>query len=159
MDRFLMHVRITYPSDADEVKVLRLVRGEEGGSSTAQEAKIAQAEIFRARQEIRAVRMIEAVEAYIVALIAATRRPAGFGDQLKDWIGIGASPRGTLALDRTSRAYAWLKGRDFVAPEDIQAVAHDCLRHRVSLTYEAGADGKSSDDVIDELIRQVAVAV
>ena len=158
MDRFLMHVRITYPTDADEVKVLRLVRGEEGGAA-APEAKIAQADIFAARQEIRAVKMVAAVESYIVALVAATRRPAEFGDKLKGWIAIGASPRGTLALDRTSRAYAWLQGRDYVTPEDVQAVAHDCLRHRVSLTYEAGADGKHADDVIDELIRQVAVAV
>lgn len=158
MDRFLMHVRIVYPSDADEVKVLRLVRGEEGGSGEPP-ARIAQAEVFAARKEIRAVTMVEAVENYIVALIAATRRPSDFGDKLKGWIAIGASPRGTLALDRTSRAYAWLQGRDYVTPADVQAVAHDCLRHRVALTYEAGADGKHADDVIDELIRQVAVAV
>lgn len=158
MDRFLMHVRIVYPSDADEVKVLRLVRGEEGGSGEPP-ARIAQAEVFAARKEIRAVTMVEAVENYIVALIAATRRPSDFGDRLKGWIAIGASPRGTLALDRTSRAYAWLQGRDYVTPADVQAVAHDCLRHRVALTYEAGADGKHADDVIDELIRQVAVAV
>ncbi|UDQ87848.1 MoxR family ATPase [Xanthobacter autotrophicus] len=158
MDRFLMHVRIVYPSDADEVKVLRLVRGEEGGSGEPP-ARIAQAEVFAARKEIRAVTMVEAVENYIVALIAATRRPSDFGDKLKGWIAFGASPRGTLALDRTSRAYAWLQGRDYVTPADVQAVAHDCLRHRVALTYEAGADGKHADDVIDELIRQVAVAV
>jgi len=94
-----------------------------------------------------------------VALVAATRRPAEFGDKLKEWVNIGASPRGTLALDRTSRAFAWLQGRDHVVPEDVQQVAHDCLRHRVSLTYQATADGKRPDDVIDELIRQVAVAV
>jgi MoxR-like ATPase len=159
MDRFLMHVRISYPSDANEVKVLRLVRSEEAGTATTAPDKIAQSEIFSARNDIHAVRMAEAVETYIVALIAATRRPGEFDDKLKDWIAIGASPRGTLALDRTSRAYAWLKGRDFVTPEDVQAVAHDCLRHRVSLTYEASADGKTADDVIDEVIRQVAVAV
>ncbi|MGE0381530.1 MAG: AAA family ATPase [Hyphomicrobium sp.] len=159
MDRFLMHVRITHPSDADEVKVLRLVRGEEGGSEGEPPPKIPQSEIFAARDEIHAVKLVEAVESYMVALIAASRRPAEFGDELKNWISIGASPRGTLALDRTSRAYAWLHGRDYVTPEDVQAVAHDCLRHRVSLSYEATADGKSSDDVIDELIRQVAVAI
>ncbi|GGF58709.1 ATPase AAA [Azorhizobium oxalatiphilum] len=159
MDRFLMHVRISYPSDEDETKVLRMVRGEEGGGDGAPEQKIAQAEIFAARGEIRAVKMVPSVEAYIVALVAATRRPWEFGDQLKVWIAIGASPRGTLALDRSARAYAWLQGRDYVTPEDVQAIAHDCLRHRVSLTYEATADGKGTDDVIDELIRQVAVAV
>jgi MoxR-like ATPase len=159
MDRFLMHVRITYPSDEDEVKVLRLVRAESAGSAEAPPAKIAQIEIFNARKEIDAVRMESVVEDYIVALIAASRRPAEFSDALKGWVGIGASPRGTLALDRTSRAYAWLKGRNYVVPEDVQEVAHDCLRHRVSPTYEATADGKRSDDIIDELIRQVAVAV
>ena len=159
MDRFLLHVRISYPSDADEVKVLRLVRAEEAGTGEAPPPKIVQSDVFKARKEIDAVRMVPAVEDYIVSLIAATRRPAEFGDKLKEWIGIGASPRGTLALDRASRAYAWLKGRDYVVPEDVQEVAHDCLRHRVSLTYEATADGKRADDVIDELIRQVAVAV
>ncbi|GLK85872.1 AAA family ATPase [Ancylobacter defluvii] len=159
MDRFLMHVRIDYPSDADEAKVLRLVRAEQAGTAEAPPPKVVQSAIFDARKEIDAVKMVEAVESYMVALVAATRRPAEFGDQLKAWIGIGASPRGTLALDRASRAFAWLQGRDYVTPEDVQNVAHDCLRHRVSLTYEASADGKRADDVIDELIRQVAVAV
>ncbi|MCK0198544.1 MoxR family ATPase [Ancylobacter sp. 6x-1] len=159
MDRFLMHVRITYPNDADEVKVLRLVRAEQAGTAEAPPAKVAQSVIFDARREIDTVKMVEAVERYIVALVAATRRPEEFGDQLTGWIAIGASPRGTLALDRTARAYAWLQGRDYVTPEDVQAVAHDCLRHRVSLTYKASADGKHADDIIDELIRQVAVAL
>lgn len=159
MDRFLMHVRIDYPSDSDEAKVLRLVRAEQAGTAEKPPAKIAQDEIFAARKEIDAVSMVEAVENYIVALVAATRRPAEFGDKLKGWIGIGASPRGTLALDRSSRTYAWLRGRDYVTPEDVQAVVHDCLRHRVSLTYEAGADGMRADDVLDEVMKQVAVAV
>jgi MoxR-like ATPase len=159
MDRFLLHVRIGYPSDEDEAKVLRLVRAEGAGTAEAPPPKIAQSEIFNARKEIDAVRLVPAVESYVVTLVAASRRPAEFGDKLKEWIAIGASPRGTLALDRTSRTYAWLKGRDYVVPEDVQAVAHDCLRHRITPTYEATADGKSSDDVIDELIRQVAVAV
>src|SRR5215813_8572677 len=159
MDRFLMHISIAYPSNADEVKVLRLVRAEEGGGGQDAPPKVAQSEIFAARKEIHAVQMVPAVENYIVALVGATRRPADLGDKLKEWIGIGASPRGTLALDRTSRAFAWLQGRDHVIPEDVQAVAHDCLRHRISLTYQATADAKRPDDVIDELIRQVAVAV
>ena len=159
MDRFLMHVTVGYPTDADEAKVLRLVRNEEAGQAEPMPAPVAQTEIFAARKEIDAVRTVDAVENYIVALIAATRRPADFGDKLKDWIGIGASPRGTLALDRTSRALAWLKGRNYVTPDDVQQVAHDCLRHRVSLTYQASADGKHADDAIDELLRQVAVAV
>ena len=159
MDRFLMHVRIDYPTDADEVKVLQLVRSEQAGTAPEDAAKIPQQAIFDARKEIDAVKSVEAVETYIVALIAASRRPAEFGDKLKGWIAIGASPRGSLALDKASRVFAWLQGRDYVTPEDVQAVAHDCLRHRLSLTYEASADGVHADDVIDEMVKQVAVAV
>jgi MoxR-like ATPase len=160
LDRFLMHVRIDYPSDADEVRVLRLVRDENAADSGTPEtpARIPQQAIFDARREIDAVTSAEAVEIYMVALIAATRRPAEYGDKLKRWIAIGASPRGSLALDRTSRVEAWLQGRGYVTPDDVQAVVHDCLRHRISLSYEATADGTRADDVIDELVRQVAVA-
>ena len=159
MDRFLMHVRIDYPSDGDEVKVLQLVRSETAGTAAADPPKIAQQVIFDARKEIDVVKSADAVETYIVGLIAASRRPAEFGDKLKDWIAIGASPRGSLALDKASRVHAWLDSRDYVTPEDVQAVAHDCLRHRLSLTYEASADGVHADDVIDEIVKQVAVAV
>jgi MoxR-like ATPase len=162
MDRFLMHIRIDYPSDADEVKVMRLVRSEDAAASkgkTSALEKIPQQAIFDARAEIDRVVTKDVVETYMVALIAATRRPGEFGDKLKSWIAIGASPRGSLALDKCSRTYAWLQGRDYVTPEDVQAVAHDCLRHRVSLGYEAAADGVSADAVLDEVIRQVAVAI
>ena len=159
MDRFLMHVRIDYPSDENEAKVLRLVRGEQAQDHKVEPPpQIPQAAIFAARREIDAVSSVEAIEAYIVALIAATRRPADFGSNLKDWIVIGASPRGSLALDRCSRTHAWLHGRDHVLPTDVQAVAHDCLRHRVSLSYEASAEGVTKDKVIDELVARVAVA-
>jgi MoxR-like ATPase len=176
MDRFLIHVRIDYPSDQDEIKVVRLVRSEQatpagsqsaetrdGGSVSSPEAaadagKIPQQAVFDARAEIDKVKTAEAVETYMVALIAATRRPAEFGDSLKKWISIGASPRGSLALDRCSRTYAWLQGRDFVSPEDVKAVVHDCLRHRLALSYEAAADGIKADQVLDELLKQVAVA-
>ncbi|MBN9085290.1 MAG: MoxR family ATPase [Reyranella sp.] len=159
MDRFLMHIRIDYPSDGDEAKVLRLVRGEQ-----AQDHKdelppaIPQQAVFAARREIDAVTSVEAIEVYIVALIAATRRPADFGGKLEDWITIGASPRGSLALDRCSRVHAWLHGRDHVLPTDVQAIAHDCLRHRLTLSYEASAEGVSKDKVIDEIVARVAVA-
>lgn len=161
MDRFLMHVRIGYPSDADEAKVMRLVRAESSAAdaTTTPEPKMPQKTIFDARAEIDRVQTKAAVETYMVSLVAATRRPGDFGDKLKNWIAIGASPRGTLALDRCSRVHAWLNGRDYVTPDDVQAIAHDCLRHRLSLSYEAGADGLTVDDVLDEIIRQVAVAV
>jgi len=159
MDRFLMHVRIDYPSDGDEAKVLRLVRGEQAQShSEERPSPIAQQAIFAARREIDAVTSVEAIEGYIVALVAATRRPTDFGGKLKDWITIGASPRGSLALDRCSRTHAWLHGRDHVLPTDVQAVVHDCLRHRVSLSYEGSAEGIAKDNVIDEIVARVAVA-
>ncbi len=159
MDRFLMHIRIDYPNDADEVKVLQLVRGEEAqGAEAAPPLPVEQKAIFAARGEIDRVKSVAAVETYIVALIAATRRPSEYGAQLKDWISIGASPRGSLALDRCSRVHAWLQGRDHVLPEDVRAVAHDCLRHRLTLSYEATAAGVGKDGVIDEILKQVAVA-
>ena len=159
VDRFLMHVRIDYPSDGDEVKVLQLVRGEQAQDHKAElPTKVPQAAIFEARGEIDRVKSVPAVEAYIVGLVAATRRPAEFGGKLKDWITIGASPRGSLALDRCSRVHAWLDGRDHVLPSDVQAIAHDCLRHRVSLSYEASAEGVTKDAAIDEIVKQVAVA-
>jgi MoxR-like ATPase len=139
--------------------VLRLVRGEQAQDHReAPPPRIAQQSIFEARGEIDRVTSVEAIESYIVALIAATRRPADFGGKLRDWIAIGASPRGSLALDRCSRVHAWLHGRDHVLPTDVQAIAHDCLRHRVSLSYAASAEGISKDQVIDEIVKQVAVA-
>lgn len=161
MDRFLMHIRIDYPTDADEVKVMRLVRGEAAeptGAAAQPPPKIPQKLIFEARSEIDRVTTKAVVETYMVALVAATRRPAEFGDKLKNWIAVGASPRGSLALDRCSRVYAWLNGRDYVTPEDVQAIVHDCLRHRLSLSYEAGADGVNADGVLDEIMKLVAVA-
>ena len=119
---------------------------------------MAQKVIFDARAEIDCVATKDVVETYMVALIAATRRPADYGDKLKDWIAVGASPRGTLALDKCSRVQAWLNGRNYVTPEDVQAVVHDCLRHRLSLSYEASAGGVTADEVIDEIVKEVAVA-
>jgi MoxR-like ATPase len=159
-DRFLLHIMVRYPSDADELQVIRLVRGEEtedtGGTAKAE--VIPQQAVFSARAEIHQVAVAEAVERYVVALIAATRRPEQFGKDLQRWIHVGASPRGTLALDKVSRAHAWLDGRDHVTPDDVRAIIHDCLRHRIILSYEANADGLSADDVIKEVVKQVAVA-
>jgi MoxR-like ATPase len=160
-DRFLIHVLVRYSSDDDERKVMQLVRSEEqpaSKSSAAAAAIIPQKAVFDARAEIHAVAVAEAVEKYIVAIISATRRPDSFGKDLARWINVGASPRGTLALDKMSRGYAWLKGRDHVIPDDVRAVALDCLRHRVLLSYEAQADGKTADEVLSQLIKQVAVA-
>ncbi|MCP4197265.1 MAG: MoxR family ATPase [Proteobacteria bacterium] len=160
MDRFLMHVRVDYPDDEQELAVIRLVRGEEGGSSGKDEGEdsITQEAVFTAREEIQQLYIAENVEKYIVSLISATRYPANYSEQLAGWIEVGASPRGSLALDKTSRAHAWQAGGDHVTPDDVRAVVHDCLRHRLILTYEANAEGLITDQVIDEIVKLVAVA-
>ena len=166
MDRFLMHVFITHPDDAAEREVMRLVRGEESSSqkttnneqSSANEQPIPQSAVFDARAEITAVQITEPMEDYIVALVAATRRPAEFSEDLARYIQVGVSPRGSIALDKTSRAHAWLRDRDQVTPDDIRAVINDCLRHRIVLSYEAQADGLTTDDVILQVVNLVAVA-
>jgi MoxR-like ATPase len=159
MDRFLLHVFVDYSSDDDERKILRLVRGEDAGTVTTESGVVPAQAVLDARKDVLAVQVAEPVEKYMVAIIAATRRPAEYKDsKLAEWIKVGASPRGTLALDRASRAHAWLEGRDAATPDDVKAVAHACLRHRLILSYEAEADGITKDQVLDEVLRQVAVA-
>jgi MoxR-like ATPase len=158
-DRFLMKVLLGYGTDAEERQVLQLVRGEEGAADAKRDGRkqLPQQAVLDARTEIHKVFISEALERYLVSLIAATRRPGDFSPDLKAWIQIGASPRGTLALDRCSRAHAWLQGRDHVTPDDVRAIAPDCLRHRLILTYEAAADGIAPDHVVAEIIKKVAV--
>jgi MoxR-like ATPase len=166
MDRFLMHIFITYPDDTAEREVIRLVRGETnrkedsdtGKKQSAAKPLIEQSVIFDARAEISDIPISEAMEDYIVSLVAATRRPSEFDDNLAKYIQVGVSPRGSIALDKCSRAYAWLQSRDHVTPDDIRAVINDCLRHRIILSYEANADGVTTDDVISQLVKLVAVA-
>jgi MoxR-like ATPase len=161
MDRFLMHVYISYPDDASEKEVIRLVRGETavaGKPAGGDTAPIPQNAIFEARDEIAAVQIAEPMEDYIVALVAATRRPAEFSEDLARYIQVGVSPRGSLALDKVSRAHAWLQGRDQVSPDDIRAVINDCLRHRIVPSFEAQADGVTTDDIIATVVKLVAVA-
>lgn len=158
LDRFLMHVVIDYPDAEAEQQILRLARGEAMQQNIADAIELSQADIFAGRQEALALHMSEAVEQYIVQLIMATRRPQAYGDDLASWIEFGASPRGTIALDRCARAHAWIRGRDYVSPDDVQAVIHDVLRHRLLLSFEAEASGMTANKVINELIQRVAVA-
>jgi MoxR-like ATPase len=165
MDRFIMHVLIEYPEPEDEVKVLRLVRAEDqaassggGGGGAEAPAPIPQQAVFDARKEIHAIHVSENIERYIIDLINATRHPDRYDGDVKKWIQIGASPRGGIGLDRCSRVHAWLNGRDHVTPDDVRAVAHDVLRHRLMLSFEANAGGVTPNQVIDEIAKQVAVA-
>ncbi|UXX78779.1 MoxR family ATPase [Reichenbachiella carrageenanivorans] len=157
MDRFLMHVIISYPDDASELKILRLNRQEQTASKKEQKERISPEVVFAARKEIAEVTISESMEKYIVDIISATRYPDKYKEELNNWIDFGASPRGSIALDRASRTHAWMSGSKAVTPDDVRAVVHDCLRHRVSLSYEANADGITTDQVLDEVLKQVAV--
>ncbi len=157
MDRFIMKVLIDYPSVDDEVKILQLVRNESMGVGIKEDKSLSPDIIFEARKEINKVKVEKASEAYIVDLINATRFPKKYSENLSKWINYGASPRGTISLDRAARVTAWLNSRNFVTSDDIRFIAHDVLRHRLILTYEAHAEEITPDDVIDELIKVVAV--
>lgn len=156
MDRFLMHVTIDYPTDASELLIMRLNRNEHTGHKVMTE-KLSVDVVFKAREEIAEVEISEFIERYIVDIISATRSPEKYSEKLAAWIEYGASPRGTIAMDRASRTHAWMQGNSFVSPDDVRAVVHDCLRHRLILSYEANAEGVSIDTVIDEILREVAV--
>ena len=157
LDRFLLHLSIDYPGAEHELDILRLTRGEALNEQQAVMQQITQSDLFAARQAILGLYLAEPLEQYLVQLIIATREGAKFDEQLGRWIEFGASPRATIALDKCARAHAWLNGRDFVAPDDIQAVVHNELRHRIILSYEAQADGITKDQVISRIVELVAV--
>ncbi|PHI38960.1 AAA family ATPase [Pseudoalteromonas sp. GCY] len=157
LDRFLLHLNIDYPDAETEVDILRLTRGEALEEYQATFTPISQATLFEARKTVLSMHLAEPLEQYLVQLIIATRQPQRFDATLASWIDYGASPRATIALDKCSRAHAWLQGRDFVTPEDIQAVVHNVLRHRIVLSYEAQADGITKDEVISRILELVAV--
>lgn len=161
LDRFLMHVKIDYPEAVHEKSILHLARSEarqQGLPVTDSGFKpISQEILFRARREILDLYMADNLEEYLLQLVLATRNPGGYGDDLARWVQYGGSPRATIALDRCARAHAWLHGRDYVGPDDIQVVAYDVLRHRIILNYEAEAEGVTPDTFINALIARIAV--
>ena len=157
LDRFLMHVNVGYPDAETEQQILQLVRSETMGVEQEKITKLSQKLIMQARQDVLKMHMTEPVEQYLVQLILATRQPKAYGDDLANWIEFGSSPRGTLALDRCARAKAWLQGRDFVTPDDIQHVAFDVLRHRILINYTAEAEGITADYIVNKIIERVPV--
>jgi len=163
MDRFLMHVSVGYPAADAEAEIIRVARAEEAPAATGDaaggdEVRLSSATVFDARRQIHEIAVSEPVERYIVALVQATRDPARFDDDLQCWIQVGVSPRGSIGLDKVARAISWLRGRDYVTPDDVQAVVHDVFRHRLMLSYDAHAAGVGADAVIDRLLQRVAVA-
>lgn len=158
LDRFLMYVTVDYPDTDAERQILRLVRNEARQQSAPEPSVITQEQLFRARREVLDIHMAESVEEYILQLVMATRNPAPYSEELASWIDYGASPRGTIALDICARAHAWLKGKDFVSPEDVHEIFHDTLRHRVLISFEAEAAGVSVNQVLDTILSLVPSA-
>ena len=158
MDRFLMHVLVDYPAPEAERAILALSRQEALNEPTTKVEPLTQKSLFDARKQVNKIHMSEAVEEYLVQLILATRNSTAYSGELGQWLDYGASPRATIALDKCSRALAWMEGRDFVTPDDIRAVAHDVLRHRLILSFEAEAGGINANQVIDKLLETVPSA-
>jgi MoxR-like ATPase len=158
LDRFLIHLNVNYPDAKSELEILRLNRGEAQGHNETALPNITQSEIFAARKAVLEIHMAEPIEQYIIRLIMATRSPKQYDDMLTQWLDMGVSPRATIALDRCARAHAWLNGRDFVSPEDVQAMAFPVLRHRLLLSYQAQAEGITPNKVIEKLLSLVGSA-
>ena len=161
LDRFLLHVFIDYPELEYEKKILHLARDEALGELEHREQHeiepLSQEALFEARRQVLQIHLAEPVEEYLLQLVLATRNPEPYSSQLANWIEYGASPRASIGLDRCARAHAWLAGRDYVAPEDVQEMAFDILRHRLILNYEAEAEGITPDRFISELVARVPV--
>jgi len=161
LDRFLLHVFIDYPELEYEKKILHLARDEALGELEHRQQHeiepLSQEALFEARRQVLQIHLAEPVEEYLLQLVLATRDPEPYSPQLANWIEYGASPRASIGLDRCARAHAWLAGRDYVAPEDVQEMAFDILRHRLILNYEAEAEGITPDRFISELVARVPV--
>jgi len=166
LDRFLMHINIDYPQHDAEKSILELNRQEAheallntSDQSTLKtgEGVISQQILYASRHESLNIHMSSEVEDYLLRIVLATRDPAPYAEELAHWINYGASPRATIALDRCARAHAWLAGKDYVAPSDIQAVAPDIFRHRLLLSFEAEANGIDSDYFMAQLLSYIAV--
>jgi MoxR-like ATPase len=155
LDRFLLHVEVGYPPAEAEHAIMQLARSSAGRGAAESIASAAQ--VFAARREAQALHMAGALEKYLVELVLATRAPGAYDAELAPLVRLGASPRATIGLDRASRAHAWLAGRDYVSPEDIQAVAPDVLRHRLVLSYQARAEGVGAGEIVARLLERVPV--
>lgn len=162
LDRFLMHVVVGYPTPDSEEKILDLAlsQAQAGVSHSAPTTQtgMSSEDVRLAQEAVLNLHMAPAVKQYLLQLSLASRTPERYNSQLARWIAYGASPRGTIALARCAKAHAWLEGRDYVSPDDVQAIATDVLRHRILTTFEAEAEGVTSEQVVAELIKHVPVS-
>jgi MoxR-like ATPase len=160
LDRFLMHVSISYPDAASEQLILELARQQardELGETGTAPVLVTQEQVFAAQRGVLDLYLAPDLQEYIVQLVLATRDPGSWDKDISHLVSYGASPRATIALDRTARARAWLGGRDYVSPDDIHAMIYDVMRHRVLLSYEAEADGVTVDELVKRLLDLVPV--
>lgn len=159
LDRFMLHVQIDYPNAETERNILNLVEDEarENTVGLPYFEPLSQEDLFEARNEILNLYLSEETKTYIVELVMATRQLEKYDPVLAKYIEFGVSPRATLALSRGARALAWLKGQDFVSPEEVQAVVHDVFRHRILLSFEGEAAGMTADRLVDQLLQLVPV--
>tara|TARA_Y100001936_G_scaffold98919_1_gene97239 strand:- start:201 stop:1169 length:969 start_codon:yes stop_codon:yes gene_type:complete len=160
LDRFLLHVEIGYPTAEDERKILSLNRDEARDSkneSFIPENLLSETAILEAREAILNLHLSDDLEKYIVDIVTSTRDPGKVDSQLDGQVLYGASPRACMGIDRAARAYAWLKGKDYVGPEDIQEVTYDVLRHRLVLSFEAEAEGVTPNKIIEGILNGVGV--
>lgn len=158
LDRFLMQVNVDFPDAGIERRIVQQARDQALHGQSLPEHRLAIEDIFQARREVLSLYMADTVEAYLVQLIMASRYPAKFDAELAGWLRMGSSPRGSIALDRCARAHAWLAGRDFVSPDDVQAMLADTLRHRLTLSFEARANNVDSGQVLQRILDVVPVA-
>jgi len=158
LDRFMLHLQLDYPDAATELAILRLNHDESRQAKEPEPPRLSQVDLFAARKRVLEITLAPAVENYLVALVMATRRPAAYDAELGRWLAYGASPRATMALARCARVRAWLAGREFVTPDDIQHCAYPVLRHRLLLSMEAEADGIDTNQVIERLLQRVVAA-
>lgn len=159
LDRFLLHIEVDYPDIKTEQEVLKLVRDQDRKKfNDTHENKLTQKDLFAARTASAEVYLSPEVEEYLLNLVQASRYPSKYSEKLLDIFEYGASTRATIALDKASRAYAYLDNRDFVTPEDVQNIVFDVLRHRIILTFSAETKGISKNDAISLLLQSVAVA-
>jgi len=155
VDRFMLKVIIDYPNKTDEQ---RIVRTQVSGTTNAIKPVVTTAQVIKAQKAAQEVYMDEKIEKYIIDLIFATRYPEQYGlEDIKPLISFGASPRGSINLTSAAKCYAFIKRRGYVVPEDVRAVVHDVLRHRVGITYEAEAENITSEDIINRIVNVVEV--
>ncbi len=158
LDRFMMHVKVDYPDTESEHAILELVEQEARTNDPFNDfAALSQNDLFAARRAILGIHLADSVKNYIVELVMATRSPQKYGKELADCISVGVSPRATIAISRCARSRAWLNGKNYVSPDDVQAVIHDVFRHRLILSFEAEAQGIETDDITDQILNFVPV--